>query len=182
MRDVHRRLREETADAHDAIEKVALATRFLEDPVAYGHYLAALHGFYLGVEEALARAPEVERWLPDLAERRKTPWLATDLAALGIATTPGARFDAVVPDVATALGVGYVTEGATLGGRWILAHLAPAIPADARRFFRGYGAETAARFRAYCRAVEEHPSPELIGSAAVQTFRDMQGWISSAFP
>lgn len=181
MHDVHRKLREVTAEAHAAIEKVALATRFLEDPVAYGRYLAALHGFHRGVEEALLRVPDLERWLPDLAARRKAAWLASDLAALGIAV-PGATFEASVPDVATALGVGYVTEGSTLGGRWILAHLAPAIPAEARQFFGGYGAETGARFRAYCRAVEAHPDPDAVASAAVQTFRDMQSWISSAFP
>lgn len=181
MRDVHRRLREETADAHAAIETVALATGFLHDPVAYGRYLAALHGFYLGVEDALARLPDLERWLPDLAERRKAAWLAEDLRALALAASP-ARFEAQVPDVATALGVAYVTEGATLGGRWILAHLAPAIPPGARRFFAGYGPDTRTRFLAYCRAVEEHRTPDAIASAAVRTFRDMTTWIASAFP
>lgn len=181
MRDVHRRLREETADAHGAIEKVALATGFLHDPLAYGRYLAALHGFYRGVEDALARVPDLERWLPDLAMRRKTGWLADDLRALAIAAPPD-RFEAHVPDVAAALGIAYVTEGATLGGRWILAHLATSIPLAARRFFAGYGPETRARFLAYCKAVEEHREHGAIASAAVQTFRDMQTWIATAFP
>lgn len=180
MREVSRRLRRETADAHAAIERVALATRFLDDPVAYGRYLAALHGFYAGVEDALARVPDLERWLPDLTERRKAPWLAEDLRALDVG--PLAPMAASYPDVASALGAGYVVEGATLGGRWILAHLAPGIPSDARRFFTGYGAATRSRFVTYCHAVEQHAHQDRIVSAAVQTFRSMQAWLEAAFP
>ena len=180
-REMHERLRTGTADAHRAIEEIAVATGFLEDAAAYRSYLRALHGFYAGIEDALAAVRELPRWLPDLAERRKVGWLETDLAALGVAADAPA-IALSFPDATTALGAAYVVEGATLGGRWILAHLGPSIPDDARSFFRGYGARTGERWRSYRRAVEEHANAngaDRLTSSAVDTFGQMEQWIAA---
>jgi len=177
-RALHERLRNETADAHRAIEQVAVATGFLTGPDAYQGYLRALHGFYAGLEDALGAVAELPRWLPDLAERRKTIWLATDLAVLGV-VADAPRIALSFPDATAALGAAYVVEGATLGGRWILAHLGPAIPEDARTFFRGYEGQTGERWRSYGRALEEHGEADRLIASAVVTFEQMKHWIAA---
>lgn len=124
----------------------------------YGRVLVAYFHFYRCLE---ARIDQAEQRLPGAlpyAERRKTPWLASDLVHLGLAPgasapAPMAAWDVGPIDGLGALaGVLYAVEGSTLGGQVIGRHLAGNLGLTSRegaRFFNAYGAETESRWQAF---------------------------------
>ncbi|MBL8741635.1 MAG: biliverdin-producing heme oxygenase, partial [Myxococcales bacterium] len=120
------RLKKETASRHAAIERVVplLDPRF--DLVGYRGYLSAMYAFHEPIEEVLATLPGVRDTLPDFDERRKLPLLARDLDMLAVTRptepAPLSRLPRL-DSTARALGVLYVLEGSTLGGRVISPHL-----------------------------------------------------------
>lgn len=175
------RLKRETREAHLAIEAVAIATGFLEDPAAYARYLRATYGFHAAIE------PKLERALPELAGRSKLAWLREDLAALGVEPDGLAREDALGPlaDRAAAFGAAYVIEGSTLGGRFILARLGRSgIARGATRFFSGYGGDTGRMWRSFGDALAgfaaETGRGDAIVAGANETFDVMRAWIAQA--
>lgn len=151
--------------------------------------LIAAHFGYLAAIEPQLPAPLRARGL-DVDARRKVPALLDDLRALGL---DAAAIDAlprchalprVAPDDggASALGVAYVLEGSTLGGRVLSRHFAAALAIDATnggRFFAGYGERTRERWRAFvdvlARSEREHESA--IVDAAVETFATLEAWL-----
>lgn len=124
-------LRRSTREAHTALEAQPLV-RALLDPVislaGYVQVLRAFATFYQPLERQLSaalddwgtRAPSPYRYQPRL------PLLRADLADLGVDSTPEAAAGSDLPVVVnaeTALGVLYVLEGATQGGRVIAPRL-----------------------------------------------------------
>jgi len=111
-----------------------------------------------------------------VADRRRAPLLERDLRTLGaelpaVHDFPAARIPHIDSEEAAFLGAMYVIEGSTLGGQHIARHVEPLLgfAADAgTAYFRGYGAETGARWREFqttLRDVPEEKSPVLIEAA-----------------
>lgn len=123
------RLRRETSAEHARLEGV---TRMMAPDLTvrdYQRYLMEMWAVHAAVEPRLAGIDGLAAVLPDIEERRRLPFLELDLAELG--TPPGElaalslhRPQIPCDGVAEALGVLYVLEGATLGGRLIRQHLA----------------------------------------------------------
>lgn len=100
--------------------------------------------------------PLAERWIESAnptywSGRQKCAWLKADLNSLGAAdrATPMSADALQVESYDDALGVLYVTEGATLGGQYIVKRLAGRLgipPEQGLRFFSSYGPDTAARW------------------------------------
>jgi len=123
------RLRRETAAEHALLER---ATGMMAPDLSLGdyrHYLAEMRAVHAAVEPRLAQVAGLAAVLPDVDDRRKLPLLERDLDRL--AASHGALAPPV-PDryrtlpcasVAEALGILYVLEGSTLGGRLIRRHL-----------------------------------------------------------
>ncbi len=156
----------------------------MADPASYRTLLAGFAGFYGPLEPLIARAG-LARWGYDAAARRKSGWLAADLAALSCPAEPPICAD--LPSAATpsrAFGCAYVLEGATLGGRHISRLLeASAVPPDARRFFASYGRDTGARWREFCAALEAFAATagetgEILAAAA-ETFTSLSAWLGT---
>jgi heme oxygenase len=85
--------------------------------------------------------------------------LRRDVAALSPSADATLRCFALPSCVSTAhqLGIAYVIEGSTLGGKFILARLPPALAAlrgVATAFLEGYGAATGARWKSFGAIVE----------------------------
>lgn len=103
----------------------------------HARYLRAMYGFHAPTEQALAAdtAPEAAGFAA--AQRRKNPWLIQDLRRLDPCSPDPPCCDALPPDgsVVRRIGIPYVIEGSTLGGKCVLAHLPPALapPGDERR-------------------------------------------------
>ncbi len=179
-------LREQTRAAHERAE----ATLPLLDPALsrarYRQILAAFWGFHAALEPRL-RA--VEGLGLDVEARRKLPLLESDLRALGgdAAHLPVAHDVPRVDGVAEALGVMYVLEGATLGGRVISRHLASRGigPETGGAFFAGYGEATGEMWKAFAAAIgayaEAHPeSADRMVRAADETFTLLERWLARA--
>ena len=149
-------------------------------------------GFHLVLEPRLdawhAREPRPGL---DWPHRRKLAALASDLAVLGLAPHDVRRL-AHCPDVpeltttATALGVLYVVEGATLGGRVIADHLrGGAVPPAALGFLTCYGTRVGRLWRDYRAATTSFVGTDLVRAdevvaAATATFEVLGRWLAPA--
>lgn len=81
--DILERLKQQTADEHRAVENVVPLTRPGLTIGDYADYLEWSFPFYCAIEGRLKDVPGLERVLPDLDRRWKTPLIERDLFALG---------------------------------------------------------------------------------------------------
>jgi heme oxygenase len=173
-----RALKERTQDLHQEAEtyvRILDADAGLPD---YARYLAAMHGFHAPLEAALAADPALAEAGFDAPARRKRQLLERDLASLGAALPAPCAALPQVGSLARRLGVAYVLEGSTLGGKFILARL-PAGLAPLRgiatSFLDGYGAATGARWREFGAIIERFVTSETVEAEAVAGARDTFG-------
>jgi heme oxygenase len=137
-------LREATQDAHRRTDDAMRRGNWLSSPSSYAAFLDRTLRFHRIVEAAVAPvAPAIDGL--DYAQRRRSPLLESDLAALasaGVIPSPEAVRSEwtpplLIPGPGAALGCLYVVEGATLGAtvlaRWIEQHLG---------YDRGFGASS----------------------------------------
>ncbi|MFC5410119.1 biliverdin-producing heme oxygenase [Larkinella bovis] len=176
------RLRHETRALHEETEQL-LYTEPLRSgtlaPEQYTH-LMQIHGlFHHALETAIDRHPVFfEGYQPD--ERRKSAWLATDLAALD-ASLPDLRPDLFADwSPVELLGAAYVGEGSMLGGKVVFHHLqkSPALQPllQNARFYRGYGPGMMDKWKAFGVLLAARPEAEhdTVVEAAKWTFRTYQ--------
>lgn len=180
-----RALKERTRDLHlraEAYVRILDADATRED---YARYLHAMHGFHAPLEEVLAGDPQLAAAGFAADQRRKQAMIRQDLAALGD-DAPVARCAALpsTRTLARRLGVAYVIEGSTLGGKFILARLPAALArlrGCATRFLEGYGAATGARWRELGAIVERFLTSETAEAEAVagarETFTTLIDWL-----
>jgi heme oxygenase len=180
-------LRDHTARAHQQLEERLAVFGWLATRESYVAMLERLYGFYVRAEPALVvRGASISGL--DLEQRRKAPLLVADLTALG--RTPRElralpRMDRMprLDEPARVLGVLYVIEGATLGGKLIEREVATRLGLDratGTAFFGAYGADAAHQWQRFGGVVERE-APELdvavICSAAAETFAALDRWL-----
>lgn len=152
----------------------------------YLNHAARVLGWMRPLEQALWPLwPDHE----DALQRRgKSQWLEADLLA-------GEHFTDALPDcptapvpnsLAEALGIAYVAEGATLGGRVLYKRLKAPLEPLPLRWLQGYGEHTGERWGAFQRLLAEHvTSDEDIAraqDAAVRAFTSFRDWVLEAAP
>lgn len=141
-------LRNETAAKHEMLEQLPLSSSLMSPHVTihqYTEYLKEMLPVMHDIEENIF--PIIQHLITDVNQRNKTQLILHDLNLLETSIQPNSfpltekLKEITIP---FALGMTYVTEGSTLGGRVILKHLvATAIPINnATRFFHGYGDRT----------------------------------------
>lgn len=180
------RLRLQTRSHHEAAESVL--AHLLDRPSASGYraFLERWYGFHAVLE------PRLSAWhrrtgLMDWEPRRKLPLLAADLEALGSGPASRAGFPRCteLPPTGTAaegLGVMYVVEGSTLGGRQLRGRLLDAgFSPDVCQFLGSGGRDVGRLWRDYRAAtsswVTEHPADaDDVVSSACATFDAVVGW------
>lgn len=171
-----RLLKEQTALLHREAEcyvRILDADARIDD---YRRYLVAMHGYVAPLEQRLVDTLGSERCT-------KAAWALHDLAALGETTIlPRCNDLPRVDDLARALGCGYVLEGSTLGGRYILAKLPPALRAlrgRATRYLEGYGSATGDRWKSFGALLESSAiDADIACDAACETFARLIGWLA----
>ena len=186
-RSTLRRLRSETAALHARAEQ---HVRILDEdasPADYQRYLAAMHGYHAPLELRFAAHAALARVGFAAALRQKRTLIERDLAVLGdrrMAWPACPRLPEVGP-LPRAVGAAYVLEGSTLGGRYILAKLPPALAplrGRATAFLEGYGAETGARWRAFgdvvLRAIASPTDEDEAVAGARETFARLVDWLA----
>lgn len=169
--DIHRRLRDTTQGLHRRLEDSLDILRRIESPGGRRRLVGRFHGLHAEAEAA------VEPWLAhlgglDFEARRRSPGLARDLAALGVAAPPPPRDPIRVDGAGPALGLMYVLEGSTLGGRSIRRHLEAAGGDMAGlSFLDPYGEAVGERWRAFLAVLAAEPDADGVVSGAVAGFR-----------
>jgi heme oxygenase (biliverdin-IX-beta and delta-forming) len=185
------RLRDETRDLHDRIERNPVAARMLADDVTLDDHRrmhVRLHGYH---RPALDRvAGTLGRAMPDVvaAMADRVRWLEEDLRRLGTdpATVPAAPLPAAM-DAAAAMGIVYVLEGSVLGGRIIARHLAERLglgPGTGAAFYADPPAGTHPRWSDVCAWIDDwaaaqgKAAEDAMVAAARQSFVDLDRWFS----
>jgi heme oxygenase len=202
-------LRTATAEAHLRLHHLPALAPLAEGTITRAAYAALLRrmlAFHLAVERCVSDGPPVQTFGVDIAERRRSPLLLADLAALdavagcesaagaadeGAAVGAGAAAGATLPalpaqcSAAGVLGCLYVVEGSTLGGRELalrLDHLLPAGDVAGRAFLFGHGARHGAMWRAFCAALEacgtDAGRQVEMTDAALATFGAFEAWFT----
>lgn len=180
------RLKEATTSLHLEAEK---HVRILEPDASrseYVRYLRAMHGFHAPLERMfLANDELADAGFDAEARCQKADWMRRDLRSVGDCAELRACRD--VPEalsLSSAIGIAYVIEGSTLGGRFILAKLPPALASlrgNATRYLEGYGGETGARWRAFASLVDTHSVDIPVAEAAAcETFSKLIDWLQEA--
>jgi heme oxygenase len=141
----------------------------------YRDYLRAMYGFHAPLEEIFAADSVLDGRAA--RSRRKAPLLLQDLRALGDHTPPA--WCTSLPDASTLaqrLGIAYVLEG-SLGGRYILERLSPALRELPCAFLAASGQR---RFGGLVERllVTREAADEAI-SAACETFVRMIEWLGT---
>lgn len=180
------RLRAETRDAHEAVERALDWERRLGTLEGYRGFLARLYGFHVVWEPAAAALIADDAFL---VPRRKLPLLLADLAFLGLTPAEVERLPRCAPvpmaDAAEALGSMYVLEGSTLGGQILARHVAARLGLDAARgcaYLRAYGGGVGPMwqgFRARLLGVSSPQTQDAVVRSAAATFERLETWLSA---
>jgi heme oxygenase len=182
---VHERLRHATAAQHRTLDQGLRYVLGEELSLErYARLLAALYGFHVPLEAALAELPAP----PGVPLVRRTGLLERDLRALR--TEPALLpLCGQPPRLASAeqlAGALYVVEGACLGGQVIARAVRRQLGLDREHgaaFFNGDGARTAARWKAVLAWLEargrEARARIDITEGACRTFGALSRWLAS---
>ncbi|MBX3483817.1 biliverdin-producing heme oxygenase [Phenylobacterium sp.] len=167
--DTHRRLRDATHAHHVRLETRIDILNRIATAEGRRELVGRFHALHAAAEHALAPFLAGIDGL-DFDARRRSARLAGDLADLG--TAPGApSAPIVVRGVAEALGLMYVLEGSTLGGRVIRKHV-ESRGGDMRglSFLDPYGADAGERWRAFLGVLDAEADVEGLVAGAVAGF------------
>ncbi len=186
-----KRLRQETAESHQKLEDNPLSKAIFNPSVSvkdYQSYLAALFGVTIACEDQVF--PAISHVINDLNERYKSRLIIGDLLATGLSedwidALPVHRFE--FSSVAEALGIMYVLEGSTLGGKILYRHIHEALglsPENGASYFWGYGAQTGNLWKSFISSltqyVEEHEERDEVIASAKNTFTIIDNWLGQA--
>lgn len=156
---VRQLLRDGTHAAHVRLNQHPLLHGLVKPGYPLNRYLlllVAYYHFYKAVEARIDQFSGAAALAFSYEDRRKLPWLETDLRHFGIdpafaSNLPGARLAVrEVLSVGEMLGLLYTIEGSTLGGQVIAKHLDQHLGLRAdngARFFSGYADDTRCRWR-----------------------------------
>lgn len=176
-------LKTQTAERHRITEEILVPhLRKAATPDAYANILKTFYGFHSPVERSVA-AVLPSSVLPDMNLRLKSPALLRDIEALGHRTDdlPLATDLPRTETTGHALGILYVLEGSTLGGRSITQMLrSNGITRldNSLNFFTVYGENTGSMWKTFLQAAEEHRNEvDDMLHAANETFFLFQQWI-----
>lgn len=169
-------LRTKTAAAHKSLEQLEVSASILNPAVTkeeYARYLVLMYDVVKDLETNIY--PIVEKVIPDISDREKSQHITRDLAVLGFEAPKRHTevFDTSGLTLPFALGVAYVVEGSTLGGRFILKNIQAALGYDdlsGASYFAGYGNRTGSRWKTFLDfltryAVESQTCDEIISGA-----------------
>ncbi|HWO21551.1 MAG TPA: biliverdin-producing heme oxygenase [Kofleriaceae bacterium] len=183
-----RRLKSETAALHARAEQYVRILDADATAADYHRYLVAMHGYHAPLERGLAAHEGLAAAGFEAPLRQKRALLEQDLAQLSAGRGQCAHDCPRLPalgSLARATGVAYVLEGSTLGGRYVLAKLPPALAAlrgRATAFLEGYGDATGARWRAFgdvvARAIGSPADEDEAAEGACEAFARLIDWLA----
>ncbi|MFP9098340.1 biliverdin-producing heme oxygenase [Flavobacterium sp. RHBU_24] len=170
-------LRKATQQSHTALEALPLSASLLKPDVTnagYTNYLTLMRDVVKDAEENIF--PALSRYIPENEIRNKTHFIEADLETLGSTMSGYTKvFTAGNPHFspAFALGILYVIEGSSLGGRVILKNITAVLGHNSEKgatYFTGYGNQTGSHWKSFLAALiqfeqENNAGEEIIAGA-----------------
>lgn len=154
-------LKTQTAGAHKRLENLPVSSSILSPEMNtedYAHYLKLMYDVHYDVEENIF--PLLSGSIPDLKERKKKHLIEEDLAFLNYnKPLAGAVFNTENITIPFALGILYVVEGSSLGGRFILKNIEIIKGLDEGKgvsYFTGYGNKTGSHWKSFLNVLTEY--------------------------
>lgn len=172
------RLKKYTSHSHTNLENLPVSLSIVNPAVTkkeYAQYLTLMYDVIKDAEQNIF--PALQNIVTDLSERGKSAYIENDLKTLGVdkqgyqkpLSSGNNNFSA-----AFAMGIMYVIEGSTLGGRFILRNISEALgygPDNGAQYFAGYGNATGSRWKNFLNILvqyekESNYEKEIIDGAA----------------
>jgi heme oxygenase len=183
-------LRAETSGSHKDLEDNERSKGILSPEVSmkvYQAYLAKMYGVVAACERDVY--PMLTSLFDDLEQREKSHLILQDLAVTGMdeAAIEALKIHSFNPaNMAQALGIVYVMEGSTLGGKVLFKHIQKVLglnESSGAAFFWGYGADTGMMWKSFVSifsdyAVLENVQRDVIESAN-ETFTVVDQWLNA---
>jgi heme oxygenase (biliverdin-IX-beta and delta-forming) len=175
-------LRSATAQSHTNLEALPLSASIMNPNVTNQDYILYLNLMHDVVKDAEDNVfPALANVVTDLSERNKSHLLEQDLKTLGITknniSTKPLSGSPEPFSTAFALGIMYVVEGSSLGGRVILKNINTALGHDIENgaaYFGGYGGQTGSYWKNFLGMLTqyetEHDSADEIIAGADYAF------------
>lgn len=178
-----KRFKDDTRELHVLAEQHVRILDADATVVDYRDYLRAMYGFHAPIEEIFASDTILDGHGFSAHARRKAPLLLRDLRALGIVAPPAWCTD--LPDASTLarrLGIAYVLEGSTLGGRYVLSKLPSGLANVPTAFLAGYGNATGPSWKRFAAIAERllvtRGAEDDAVVAAQETFEKLIDWLA----
>jgi heme oxygenase (biliverdin-IX-beta and delta-forming) len=153
-------IRQSTADLHFQLEQTELTKKLMSETVTVENYTQYL-SFMLAVVDFTEKNifPIIGSVISDADERRKADLIRNDLQQLPAAAAEIPAFDLSNQNLSLpfALGVMYVVEGSSLGGRFILKHISSKLdigPANGGSYMNGYAESTGVKWKLFLQQLE----------------------------
>lgn len=166
-------LKSQTADSHKKLEGLSVSMSIMSPDMKieeYANYLKLMHDVHQDTEETIF--PLFTNLIDDIEQRRKKQLIEADLSFLNYDVTTAEKvFKAENFSVPFALGILYVVEGSTLGGRFILKNVSrvPQLSGDKGvSYFNGYGEKTGFFWKSFLNFLSEYEQENNCGDAIVE--------------
>ncbi|MCE7054496.1 biliverdin-producing heme oxygenase [Algoriphagus sp. AGSA1] len=169
------RLKEATSTLHQELENLPVSKSILENTISsheYLRYLDRMHDVVCEIENKLFPILQERGIL--LQDRKKTKWIEKDFIELEYKKNRANEvFIELNEDISTgyALGILYVIEGSTLGGRIISKHVQRTLgytPDNGAAYFAGYGEDTGLFWKKFMTILGDFEKKNLAGDEIIE--------------
>lgn len=166
-------LKMQTSDSHKKLEELPVSMSIMSPEMKiedYTYYLSLMHDVHNDTEGLIF--PFFSDAMVDLEQRRKKHLIENDLSFLNFKKNNAEKvFQTEGISTAFALGILYVVEGSTLGGRFILKNVSkfPELSGDQGvSYFNGYGEKTGSFWKAFLAFLSEYEQEHNCGDAIIE--------------
>lgn len=168
-------LKTQTSDFHKKLEELPVSMSIMSPEMKvedYTYYLSLMHDVHKDTEGLIF--PFFSNLIDDLEQRKKKHLIENDLLFFNSNKTNAEKvFQTEGISPAFALGILYVVEGSTLGGRFILKNVSKVLQLsgeDGVSYFNGYGEKTGSFWKYFLAFLSEYEQEhncgeEIIGGA-----------------
>lgn len=166
------KLRLSTSPLHKQLESVPLSKVIVSPEITaqkYAEYLLVMESIVRDVETKVY--PVISNFISDIDQRKKLNLIQDDLKALGFSVlNETTAFDADF-EIPFALGIVYVLEGSTLGGRVILKNIEKQLGFNAdngAKYFSGYKENTGSLWKSFLSEMIQYEQQYSCGDAIIE--------------
>lgn len=166
-------LKTKTAESHKKLEELPVSMSIMSPDMKieeYAKYLNLMHDVHQDTEETIF--PLFAGLIEDLEQRRKKQLIEADLSFLNYDLTSSEKvFKTDKISVPFALGILYVVEGSTLGGRFILKNVSKVSQLSGDKgvsYFNGYGEKTGSFWKSFLGFLSEYEQENNNGDAIIE--------------